>query len=86
MNQWINGSIVLAIPTRFSQIVVNHPAPILLRFGHGRVAAFFIPADLVFGVEAFEHEFAGGDRLRTIAAMHPFEPKAASEAKRAGRH
>src|SRR5437867_330026 len=62
-------SFSLAISSRLAQIIIDHPAPILLRLRHRRVAAFFVPTDLVFGVESFEREFAGGDRLPFIRAF-----------------
>ena len=45
----------LAVFSSFSQIVVDHSPPILLRFGNRRVATFFVAADFVFGIETFQH-------------------------------
>src|ERR1043165_5937696 len=59
----------LAVTTRFSQVVVNHPAPILPRFGRGGVAALFVAADLVLGVETFEDELAGGEEQAQVRAL-----------------
>src|SRR6266568_8912153 len=54
---------------RLGQVVINHPAAILLCFGHRGVTAFFVAADLVLGVEAFENELARGYHLRVIRTL-----------------
>ena len=53
--------------SRFRQIIIDHPAPIFLRFRHRRVAAFFVAADLVFRVQTFEHKLAGGDESAPVS-------------------
>src|SRR5712664_2947110 len=61
--------ISLTILPGLGQIIIDHPAPVLLRFSDRRIAAFFITADLVFGVETFEREFAGGHCLRFVLTV-----------------
>src|SRR5258705_9888494 len=48
----------LAVFSRFSQVVVDHPTSILLCLCNGRVAALFVATDLVFRVETLENELA----------------------------
>src|SRR6266403_5591668 len=59
----------LTVSSTLRQIIIDHPAPILLCFRHRRIAAFFVTADLVRGIEAFKHEFACGHHLRFILAI-----------------
>src|SRR5467141_979638 len=59
---FICGQFLTVSPT-LRQVIIDHPPPILLSFGHRRIPAFLIAADLVGGVQTFKSEFARGNRL-----------------------
>src|SRR5262252_3156042 len=59
----------LTVSTGLTQIIIDHSAPVLLRLGDCRVASFFIPADLIFRVQTFQRELAGGNCLCLIVAI-----------------
>src|SRR6185503_7681855 len=59
---------LLTVLACFSQIVVNHAATIFLRFRDRSVTTLFVTTDLVFRIQAFEHEFARGDELGYVGA------------------
>src|SRR5688572_30073856 len=49
------------------EVVVDHAATIFACFGDRSVATFFVAADLVLRVEAFEHELTGSNQLRVVS-------------------
>src|SRR5689334_6903446 len=61
--------LILAVPARLGQIVINHPSSILLRFGDRSVAAFFVAADFVFSIKTFQSKFARSYCLIGVAAI-----------------
>src|SRR5689334_8001182 len=60
--------IKLRILPGLCQIIVDHAATVFLRFRHRSITTFLVPANLVFGVQAFEHEFARGNELCDVGA------------------
>src|SRR5712691_6688189 len=59
----------LAVSSGLREIIINHPTPIFLCLSYGSVATFFVAADLVFGVKAFEGKFARCHGLGFVLAI-----------------